>query len=366
MEPPSPRAFSILFDLPLEIFQHMTSFLAPSDLTCLALTCTGLWSFVTEDVLQGFRRKDIYWMKQRERLLLELAGDSADMVYCDNCLKLQPLHCGRALTVSNKWIRPPCQHLATHVSICKHFSITREMLELVLKFHRAIEFKPSQTSDPFAHTCTWRTSGSGSAEFTLEVASKVIEGDLYVKVIYDVDLKLDLKSSFSIPSMRGKGCLHSGMWLKKKCACALRHATKDEARCPGCIRAQRCAYCDTLFLVSATKNSTTSLHLQVRAYRCLGGGQPGFASSEHAWVAQTRPLSLAKRQRVPSNSSSCSLEDIFEQGIRKRLVSGLARRNHSKAAKDSLAARLAFHEKYWRPCAYGSDRGYYMTSTPFD
>ncbi len=339
MESPYDQSFPILFSLPLEIFQHITTFLEPSDLTCLGLSCTGLWSHVAVNTIQGFRQKDAYWLKQRDRLLLELAKDSADMIYCDICLKLQPLHYGRALTVSNKWIRPPCHHLASHVSICKHFSVTREMLELGLKFQGNVASKSSSLPDPFAHTCTWRTSGSGSSEFVLEITSRVVEKALYLKVVYEVDVKLDTKRNFKTPSMRGKGCLHSGMWLKEKSACALQHAAKSELLCASCARSQRCAYCFTDFLVSAAKKSTSSLHLQVRAYKYLGGGQAGSTTGGYGWVAQTRPLSIAKKDKVNFYSKFHSLEYIFEHRARQRFIDG-------RDVGQSPAARIAWFEKH--------------------
>lgn len=322
MEEPSTRTFSRLLSLPLEVFQQVTSFLFPSDITCLGLTCTGLWSLVADDMIQGFQQKDEDWPEQRMQLLRKLARDLADMIFCNVCLKLQQLHCDRALTVSNNWVRPPCHHLASHVSICKHFSITREMPELTLKPRKDSVSKFSRP-DPFAHTCTWRTSGSGSTLFALSVASKLVKKKLYLRTVYDVDVKLDVKNNFNTPSMRGKGCLHAAMWLKKKCACTLQHAVNDGLSCASCSRAQRCAYCFTKFSVFAAKRSASTVHLQVRAYKYLGGGQARCSSSERTWVAHTTPLSFVKREEVQSHRNDYSLETVFERGLWEQLALGL-------------------------------------------
>jgi hypothetical protein len=345
------RSWPLLLSLPPEIFQYITSFLRPSEMTCLGLTCTGCWSLVTKATLLGFRSKDKSWLRQRKRLLKKLASDSADMIYCDVCRKLKPLRCGRALTLSNNWIKPPCHHFGSRVSICKHFSVTREMLELVLKFprfQRQFWSEPLHPSHPLSHTCTWRTSGSGSAEFALSVSPKVIEEDLHLKVVYDIDVKVDTRNKFSVPSMRGKGCLHSGMWLKKKCACALQHALKGEAPCPGCSRAQKCGCCITQFLISTEQKSAGSLHLQVRAYRYLGGGQRGGGESEQAWVAQTRPIATARQERIHLHAHGRSLEALFEQGVVTDFASYPVMRNE-RDSRQSFAARIAHHEKNWRP-----------------
>ena len=372
-----------LLSLPPEIFRLITSFLEPSDVTCLGLTCTGCWLLVTKATLRGFRWKDECCLKQRNGLLRRLASDSADMIYCDVCLKLQPLHSDRALTMSNNRSKSPCHHFASHVSTCKHFSITREMLELVLKFPKyQMKFcsTPLYPSHPLSHTCSWRTSGSGSAEVALSAFSKVIDGDLHLKIAYDIDIKVDTRSRFGIPSMRGKGCLHSGMWLKKKCTCALQHALKGEASCSGCSRAQRCAYCYTQFLISAEQNSASSLHLQVRVYRYLGGGQDGGALAEHVWAAQTRTLAAAKEKDIHFIDNDCPLETIFEHSLMTELASYPVMRNEARRTElasysimgnktegtelapyrimrietqredgQSFAVRVAHHEKYWRP-----------------
>ncbi|KAF7508376.1 hypothetical protein GJ744_009367 [Endocarpon pusillum] len=339
----------LLFNLPLDIFQVVTSFLEPSDLMCLGLTCTAFWSLVTIDTLDKFRLGDAYWLKQRERFLEKLAGDSWDMILCEDCLKLQPLHAGRPLTVCNNRIKPPCRHLASYVSICKHFSITRGMLELRLKSWRSGDLEASSSSDPFAHSCTWRMSGSGSAECALSVNSKIIEGDLYLKVVYDIDVKLDAKGNPKIPSMRGKGCLHSGIWLKEKCASAVQCALKGKAPCAKCAKAQRCTYCFTQFLVSVTLEPLGALHLQVKAYRYLGGGKSGGASSKHAWTAQTRQPVVAKQGNVHFHPNHGSLEDVFEQNYQPNFVSSPRTANRGKDAEGSPAARPAGHDKYWRP-----------------
>jgi hypothetical protein len=322
------RSFSVLLDLPVEIFQQVTSFLEPSDLTCLGLTCKGLWSYVVKDTIKAFRTNNVYWLRQRESLLIKLAKDSPNMIFCYICLNLQRLHGSRQLTVSNQWIRPPCQHLATHISICEHFSITREMLELALKSEKTHQ-PELQASDPFAHKCNWRTSGTCSGEFSLEMRSKVVEREIHLKITYDVGVKVNVKGAFNVPSMRGKGCLHSGMWLKKRCACALRHAVNGELPCAGCSRPQRCAYCFTHFLVSANKKRTGSLNLQVRAYRYLGGGQAGGAGSERAWEAQIRMLSLARQHGVYFHANDCSLEDVFEHGRSSKFL-GLSPRRKKR------------------------------------
>jgi hypothetical protein len=386
---PPRRDLLLLLSLPPEIFRLITSFLEPSDLTCLGLTCTGCWLLVTDATLRGFRFKHKRCLKQRKGLLERLASDSADMVYCGDCLNLKQLDCDRALTMSNNGITSPCHHFASHVSICKHFSITREMLELVLKFPKyqmKFRSRPVYPPHPLSHTCTWRTSGSCSAEFTLSASSKVIDGALHLKIAYDIDVKVYTRNTFSIPSMRGKGCLHSGMWLKKKCTCALQHALKGEAPCSGCSRAQGCAYCYTQFLISAEQKSASSLHLQVRVYRYLGGGQGGGALSEHVWVAQTRPLAVAKDKNIRFSANDCSLETLFEHSWVAELVSypvmsnetqraelvsypvmrsgtqkearnwvtelashPVIRHNAQREVSQSFAARAAHHEKYWRP-----------------
>lgn len=329
----------------MEIFQHITSFLAPSDSTCLSLTCTGLWSLVAENTIQAFAQKDAYWLGQRTELLLNLAKDSADMIICDACLKLHQLHYGRALTVSNQWIRPTCHHLASYVSICQHFSVTLEMLELVLKLQDNLECTSARSPDPLGHTCTWRTSGSGSAEVALSVTSKVFERELYLRLVYDVDIKLNVRKNFSVPSMRGKGCLHAGMWLKRKCACALQHAMMSEFPCASCFKAQRCRYCLTHFVVSANKTSGSNLHLQVRAYRYLGGGRAGGASSKHAWIAQQRPFSIAKQEQLRFHNNGFSLEDIFEQNDRKHFLSGYTFGSRRTDATGFPTAYVAFFKK---------------------
>jgi hypothetical protein len=344
-----PRSFCLLTSLPLEIYQHVTSFLRPSDVTCLGLTCTGLWLLVTSDNIQGFSRKDSKWREQREKLLQRLARDSLDMVFCDTCEKLQPLHCGRALTMSNNWVKPPCHHFSSQLSICKHFSITREMLELALKFERHAKDGSFPKSDPFVHKCTWPAAGNGSEDISLSVTSKVIGGDTHLKIVYDLDIKLSLKKGFSVPSMRGKGCLHSGAWLKQKCACALRHVLKGEVLCAACSTFQRCAYCFTQFHVSATHISASTLHLQVRAYKYLGRGQDGGISSEHAWASQTRPLHVAKRESIHFFANDCSLEDIFELGFRPNFYTSPAIWGKKMEPRRSFKARIAYHEKYWRP-----------------
>ena len=349
MREPRKRYGHLLFNLPLEIFQVVTSFLEPSDLVCLGLTCTAFWSLVTNDTLDKFRLRNAYWLKQRERFLEKLAEDSSDMIFCDDCSKLQPLQAGRPLTVCNNWVKPPCRHLASYVSICKHFSITREMLELLLKSWRNGDSEVSRSSDPFVHGCTWRTSGSGSAECALSVNSRIIEGDLYLKVVYDIDVKLDAKGNPKIPSMRGKGCLHSGIWLKEQCASAVQRALKEKAPCAKCAKAQICAYCSTQFLISAILESQSGLHLQVRAYRYLGGGQSGGASSKHAWTAQTRQLAISKQEKIHLHSNHGSLEEVFEQNNQTNSVSSPRTANKGKDAEDSLAARSAIHDKYWRP-----------------
>jgi hypothetical protein len=383
MPPRQNLSWPLLLSLPPEIFQLITSFLEPSDVTCLGLTCTGCWSFVTKATLGRFRSKNQCCLNQRKGLLRRLASDSADMIYCDLCLKLHALHSGRALTMANNPIKLPCHHFASGVSICKHFSITREMLELVLRFPTyQMKFRstPLYPSHPLSHTCTWRTSGSGSAEFALSASSKVIDGNLLLKIAYDIDVKVDRRSNFGIPSMRGKGCLHSGMWLKKKCTCALHHALKGEAPCSGCSRAQRCAYCYTQFLISAEQQLASSLHLQVRVYRNLGGGQCGGALAEQIWLAQTRTLAVAKEKAIHFVDNDCSLETIFEQNWATEVASYPIMRNETRRSElashpviryetrrtdlasspimrnetqreDSqpFAARVAHHEKYWRP-----------------
>lgn len=349
MREPRKRYGHLLFNLPLDIFQVVTSFLEPSDLMCLGLTCTTFWSLVTIETLDKFRLGDAYWLNQRERLLEKLAEDSSNMILCDECLTLQPLHACRPLTVCNNRIKPPCRHLASYVSICKHFCITREMLELRMKSWRSGDSEASSPSDPFAHSCTWRMSGSGSAECALSVNSKIIEGDLYLRVVYDIDVKLDAKGNPKMPSMRGKGCLHSGIWLKEKCASAVQCALKWKAPCAKCAKAQRCTYCFTQFLISVTLEPQSGLHLQVKAYRYLGGGQSGGVSSKHAWTAQTRQLAIAKQVNIHFYPKHGSLEDVFEQNNQPNFVSNPRTANMAKDAEGSLAARSAFHDKYWRP-----------------
>ncbi len=345
----------LLFNLPLDIFQIVTSFLEPSDLLCLGLTCTAFWSLVTNNTLDKFRLKNAYWLRQREQLLEKLAEDSSDTILCTDCLKLQPLHAGRPLTVCNNWIKPPCRHLASYVSICKHVTITREMVELLLKSWRNGDSEVSKSSTPFAHSCTWRTSGSGSAECALSVNSRIIGGDLYLKLVYDIDVKLDAKGIPRIPSMRGKGCLHSGIWLKKRCESAVQCALKEKVPSPKCGKAERCAYCCTQFLISATVESQSGLHLNVRAYRYLGGGQGGGPFSKHAWTAQTRQLATVKQENIHFHQNHGSLEDVFEQTSRTSLMSGPRTANRRKDAEDSLAARSAIHDKYWRPPSWWWD-----------
>ncbi len=346
-----PRQYGpLLLDLPLDIFQIVTSFLEPSDLLCIALTCTAFWSLVTDDTLDKFRLKNAYWLKQREQFLESLAEDSSDMILCNDCLKLQPLRAGRPLTVFNNWMKPPCRHLASYVSICKHFSITRETVELLLKSWRNGDSEASRSSDPLAHNCTWRTSGSGSAECALSVNSRIIGGGLYLKLVYGIDVKLDAKGNPKIPSMRGKGCLHSGIWLKGKCESAVQRALKGKPPYPKCERVQKCTYCFTQFFISATVDSQSGLHLQVRAYRHLGDGQRGGPSSKHVWAAQTRQLATAKQESILFDQNHGSLEDIFEQTDRTSLIPGpTTTANRRQDAEDSLGVRPAFHDKHWRP-----------------
>jgi hypothetical protein len=256
------RPESRLCQVPLEIFHYIASFLGPSDQMCLGLTCTGLSHLVSQDGALAFKRNGFYWRKQRRSLLANLAKDSPDMLFCNPCLKLQPLRQGRALTISNQRERRPCRHLAGHVNICQHFSITVEMAELVFRFDRSSGHTSVPPPDLFSHSCTWRTSGRGTSEFELKVQSRIIDRKLYVKASYDVDVRLDPKGKFNTPCTRGKGYLHSGIWLKKRCACAIGHAIKKEEKCIPCSRAQKCAYCVTHFLISAERKSAISLQLQ--------------------------------------------------------------------------------------------------------
>jgi hypothetical protein len=199
------------------------------------------------------------------------------------------------------------------------------------------------------------------------VTSRVVEGGLYLKGFYEVDIKLDAKKNFTTPSMRGKGCLHSGMWLKKKCACALQHAAKSETPCKSCSKAQTCAYCSTDFIVSTENKSVNCVHLQVKAYRNLGGGEVGNTSSQREWLAQTRPFAVSKEEEVHFYHDDCSLEKTFEPGVRKRILLGIPRSHARRGPKSSTEARIAFHEKYWRPpVGDWNSRGWYSAFGPFD
>jgi hypothetical protein len=303
----------------MEIFQHITSLLEPPDLTCLGLTCKAFWALTPETDIEAIRFRNPNWRRQRQELLQRLARDSLDMIACNFCVRLRPLHGGRTLTMSNQWLQPPCPHLAHHIKICQHFSVTREMLEIALKLQKSSAPKDVAAPDPLSHTCTWRTSGSGSSEIALSVASKVVAGGLLLRVCYDVDMKLEVGARFNTPCMTGKGCLHSGMWLKKRCMCALRHTAIGEAPCADCSRVQGCAYCFTQFLVSAKRNRASSLHLSVMAYRYLGKGQDGINMLDEAWLAQTRPPQTATRREFHVHSKDSSLRDIFEHRTRKPL-----------------------------------------------
>lgn len=337
----------------MEIYQHITSLLEPSDLICLGLACTALWSLTRKNDLQALRSRSPYYLHQRRKLLQDLARDSFDLIACNLCVKLQPLRAGLALTMSNNWLRPPCPHLACYIKICQHFSVTREMLELVLKFQKhqkSAGLKHMATPDSFSHTCNWRTSGNSDLESSLSVASKVVDGGLYLKLTYDIDIKHEVGGSFNTPCMAKKGCLHSGMWLKKRCFCALRHAAKGEGPCAGCSRAQRCAYCFTDFLVSTKRKSASRLQLKVSAYRYLGRSQDGNALSDHAWLAQSQPLSMASRRKFDVHSTDFPLREIFEDGTGKGIATTPLLEDHQSTL--SLGNESAVHVRDYQSALF--------------
>ena len=354
------------------------SLLEPSDLTCLGLTCTALWSLIRKNDIQTLRGRSPYCLHQRRKLLQGLARDSLDLIACNLCVKLQPLRAGLLLTMSNNWLQPPCPHFALYIKICQHFNVTREMLELILKLQehqKSAGLEHLSTPDPLAHTCTWRTSGNGSPEFALSVTSRVIDGGLYLRLSYDVDIKLEVGANFNTPCMTKKGCLHSGMWLKRKCVCALRHSAIGEGACVGCSRVQRCAYCFTHFLVSTKKKSASRLQLKVLAYKYLGRGQDGNALSDNAWLAQTRPPSVASQREFDVHATNFSLPEIFEDGTGMGVVatpllgdhqsapflgnesvvhfrdqqSALPLRDQEWNVDKPFQARAALFDMFWRP-----------------
>lgn len=315
MDPPCSQSSSRLLTLPLDVFQQITSYLGPSDLICMGMTCKALWSSTSANDIKAVIQKPISaW--DRRMLLMKLARDARDMIACEFCLKLQPLVFNRARTMSNQWLKPPCPGLARQVSICQHVCITREMMEVVLDSHQPAHSTLTSAPDSLSHTCTWRTPGAGGTNLALQLASRVIDGELHLRLQYDIEIKVRPRGIINTPSMKGKGCLHSGIWLKKRCECALRHAAMGQSACSGCSTATRCAYCLTDFIVSAEKNSATSssLHLQVRAYRYMGAGHHSHVLSDHVWQAQTRPLSTATPEESRQRFRNSPLEEIYERG----------------------------------------------------
>ena len=336
---------SRLLCLPVEIFDEIARYLRPAELTSLALTCKDLWALGTKSALVKFRDYEQSWRNERLALLSGLARDSQDHILCANCGILQPVT-RQPPAIPHLKPRSRCTCFNSSINICDHFKITRRSLELATKRYIVLGHPDTRLTRLFRHSCKWRTAGRDSAEFTLDLKSRLIDGEMHLKQSYSVDVKMDARGTFHIPSMRGKGCLHTGIWLKKKCACSLRHSSKKEPPCNRCLTVQPCVFCHTHFKVSSELQKDKLFRLCVTAYRCIGAGQAGGRPSWIKWHDQTTIPNPDKSPRLWHPSSRPSLEYVFEMKGRGRFEKQAYPQSHPGGIGGER--RSQFYKDFWQ------------------
>lgn len=248
---------STIEKLPVEMQQHIASFLTPDSAACLTLCSKSLQRVIGQQSWIALQTKDR--KNARMSFLSLLQKDLHEWLPCYHCEKLHPLILKPDPYVyvhaHARWMERnehPCSYLDGYLLFGPHFGFRFQHAQMAMKLYR-LRAPENPFLDSLSHAESWYTRSPSTKNVAhYHTSARIANDDLIMKLEYRYILD------------RGEGydesrilCEHvCPHWkrgtsyddLTKRTRCLMSHESGQS--CPGCTGMVQCQSCSTEFIVA--------------------------------------------------------------------------------------------------------------------
>lgn len=267
-----------LVDLPMEIVQHIASFLPTSSAAALALCSHSLNRVLGTQYWDNLRGPH---QEGRENFLSLLEKDLPDYILCQRCAKLHLPDKQRFLDVylSSEW--RPCFKADMSDNIMRHYHyICRfEHVQMAMKQHRL-----GLNSNPHVdHLSTTKTYYMGRYTYQASIKARIVFDNFLLRiqdrVLIPPGQVLEEPSALFTDL-----CPHLKSFGSGDCRCRLRHL-HDQQPCSGCNGLKQCRYCPTEFQIDHKNFGKRGIVVYITRWMDFGAG---LTASDPKWQSHVK------------------------------------------------------------------------------
>lgn len=314
--------------LPVEIQQHIASFLAPDSAACLTLCSKSLQRVIGQQSWFALRTND--QKKARISFLYMLQKDLREWLLCYHCEKLHPFTLKPVPYSYAPWLyrfEHPCNYLDGYLHLVPQFGFRFQYAQMIMKLYRLrAPENPFLDSLSYAHSFYhWSSATKYVSHY--HTSARIANDNLIMKMEYRVLLrrgdgykKISLLCENVCPHWRRTMDDYN---LAIKMRCQMSHEPAQS--CPDCAGMVQCQNCSTEFIVAFLDCnwSPRGQAVYVTAWRNLGPCDTPF---DIRWRTQ---LSILHNNLSPPKSAASfvpgSILKAFEDSADSRVeVDGLS------------------------------------------